>query len=375
MQRISQQWDELCGLIIRPQRCRYELAHLGPPRFTIDGKIYERVDSEVTNPRGLVLRCSHFQPTANERPAERMPCVVYLHGNCGSRVDALESVTWLLPAGITVFSFDFSGSGASDGEHVSLGYYEKQDLLSVVDFLHDQGRTSRIGFWGRSMGAVTAIMYASRDSSVGGIVCDSPFSSLQEIIQDIVTGYKSWIPRMAVNLAVRSLRKSILERADFDIYQLDTCEYAKKSDVPAIIAHGKEDSLVSWEHSKRVNDSYRGSSQAYWIPGDHNSERPEFFYEAVKSFFSTHLKEKPQARKETHVDPGEQGVKGVGHFRLGQRVRVTDKGGPHDGAIGTLHSFEGSNETYIRFQDGSVRCFYLSHLDRIEDDREAAVTS
>eukprot|EP00756_Hemistasia_phaeocysticola_P065799 Hpha_TRINITY_DN8796_c0_g1::TRINITY_DN8796_c0_g1_i1::g.45266::m.45266 len=315
MQRLSQQWDELCGLIIRPQRCRYELAHLGPPRFTIDGKIYHRVDSEVTNPRGLVLRCSHFEPTPSERPSERMPCVVYLHGNCGSRVDALESVTWLLPAGITVFSFDFSGSGMSDGEHVSLGYYEKQDLCAVVDYLHDQGRTSRIGFWGRSMGAVTAIMYASRDSSVGGIVCDSPFSSLQDIIQDIVTGYKSWIPRMAVRLAVRTLRQSILDRAQFDISLLDTCEYAKASDVPAIIAHGKEDTLVSWEHSQKVKDSYRGDHRLFWISGDHNSERPEYFYDAVTKFFSTNLKEKTllvprtapqvtsQARPAAHVDP------------------------------------------------------------------------
>jgi hypothetical protein len=37
---------------------------------------------------------------------------------------------------------------------------------------------STIGLWGRSMGAVTALMYADYDPSIGGLVLDSPFSNL-----------------------------------------------------------------------------------------------------------------------------------------------------------------------------------------------------
>jgi alpha/beta superfamily hydrolase len=33
---------------------------------------------------------------------------------------------------LTVFAFDFTGSGLSDGEYVSLGYFEKEDLHAVV---------------------------------------------------------------------------------------------------------------------------------------------------------------------------------------------------------------------------------------------------
>ena len=41
-----------------------------------------------------------------------------------------------------------------------------QDLAAVVDYLLLSKTVSRIGCWGRSMGAVTAIMYGSRDPSV-----------------------------------------------------------------------------------------------------------------------------------------------------------------------------------------------------------------
>jgi hypothetical protein len=41
--------------------------------------------------------------------------VIYLHGNCGSRLDALDIIRYVLPHNLTVVSFDFSGSGLSEG--------------------------------------------------------------------------------------------------------------------------------------------------------------------------------------------------------------------------------------------------------------------
>jgi hypothetical protein len=49
------------------------------------------------------LRCSHFRPyTRPGEPVESAPCVVYCHGNAGSRVDALMTLHALLPYGISV---------------------------------------------------------------------------------------------------------------------------------------------------------------------------------------------------------------------------------------------------------------------------------
>lgn len=92
------------------------------------------------------------------------------------------------------------------GEYVSLGYYEKDDLVSVVEYLRDTGSVSRIGLWGRrfaivhfccnlflfslfffstSMGAATAIMYGATDPSIACMVLDSPFSSLTKIAKEL----------------------------------------------------------------------------------------------------------------------------------------------------------------------------------------------
>ena len=45
-----------------------------------------------------------------------MPVVIYCHGNSGCRLDGLDAVRLLLPMGISVVTFDFSGSGNSEGE-------------------------------------------------------------------------------------------------------------------------------------------------------------------------------------------------------------------------------------------------------------------
>jgi len=42
-----------------------------------------------------------------------------------------------------------------------LGVKEKDDLLSVIDYIDEYKRVSNIGLWGRSMGAVTSLMFMS----------------------------------------------------------------------------------------------------------------------------------------------------------------------------------------------------------------------
>jgi hypothetical protein len=71
---------------------------------------------QLVNSRNLRLRCSHWEPVDEERPSKCMGCVIYLHGNSGSRMDAAENVVMLLHSfHLTYFAFDFAGAGQSEG--------------------------------------------------------------------------------------------------------------------------------------------------------------------------------------------------------------------------------------------------------------------
>lgn len=77
-----------------------------------------------------------------------MPIVIYLHGNSSSRLEGLRMAPELMKRNINVFVFDFAGCGMSEGEYISLGWHEKDDLRIIVDFVEKLPGVSRIGIWG-----------------------------------------------------------------------------------------------------------------------------------------------------------------------------------------------------------------------------------
>lgn len=62
---------------------------------------------------------------------------------------------------------------------MTFGGNETEDVRCVISYLRNNLRISKIGLWGRSMGAVTALLYAYIDSSICCLVLDSPFCDLQ----------------------------------------------------------------------------------------------------------------------------------------------------------------------------------------------------
>ena len=224
--------------MIRPPRFEYDVKDLGPQNFVLDGLRATRTDLEVKNKEGFTLQCSHFEPAESNREWEEMPCVIYMHGNSSARVEALEAVTVLLPANMTVFCFDFAGCGKSEGEFISLGWWEREDLAIIVEYLRKERRVNTVGLWGRSMGATTALLYADRDPSIAGMVLDSPFSKLSDLVDELAKSYTK-IPSLLIKGALQLIRKSVKSKAKFDIMQLNPIDKVGEAFIPAFFAHGE----------------------------------------------------------------------------------------------------------------------------------------
>ncbi|KAJ1420973.1 Serine aminopeptidase, S33 [Sesbania bispinosa] len=195
-----------------------------------------RIWRQLKNARGYTLQCSHYLPSPFPEDIS-LPCVIYCHGNSGCRADANEAAVILLPSNITVFTLDFSGSGLSDGDHVSLGWHEKDDLKMVVSYLRSNKQVSHIGLWGRSMGAVTSILYGAEDPSIAGMVLDSAFSNLYDLMMELVDVYKIRLPKFTVKMAVQYMRRIIEKKAKFDIMDLNCLQVAPKTSIPVLFGH------------------------------------------------------------------------------------------------------------------------------------------
>lgn len=71
----------------------------------------------------------------------------------------MEYLGHLMRNNISLCTFDFSGCGNSEGDYVSLGYYEQDDLNEVVEYVSHRPQITSMAIWGRSMGAVTGLLY------------------------------------------------------------------------------------------------------------------------------------------------------------------------------------------------------------------------
>ena len=281
---FSSAYEELWKAVIRPNRDKYRDKDLGPEKFSLRDKWYKRTDFTITNKRNHKLMCSFWEPFDEEREFPRLPVVIYLHGNSSSRCEVIPEIKYLLTKNITVLAFDFSGCGRSEGDYISLGWHEQDDVECVVNFLRKSNKVSSIGLWGRSMGAVTALMYGSKDLSIAGLVLDSPFSSLKVLINELAKSRVN-LPDFIIKQAINWVKDIIKDKANFNLDDIEPREYAGKCFIPAYFCHSKGDTFVNIHHCKDLYNLYVGDKNIVYVKGNHNSERPIHFKDSVALFF------------------------------------------------------------------------------------------
>ncbi|KAE8913115.1 hypothetical protein PF005_g19662 [Phytophthora fragariae] len=292
---IKHGYTELVHLIIRPPRTDYDQEDLGPDEFSFAGRVFVREDFVVVNDRRQKLVCSHWRPAPSScapSAQESMPCVVYLHGNSSCRLETLGVLRTCLAAGLTVAAFDTAGCGKSDGDYISLGYYERDDLKDVVAHLRAKRNVGAVALWGRSMGAATALLHADRDPSIAGIVVDSAFASLEQLVEEVVERGRQeglTLPGFLVKIVLKFIRSSVKKRAHFDLRRLAPIDHAPVSFVPALFVAAEHDSFIAPHHSDQIFAAYGGDKNLVKVDGDHNSSRPQFLLDSAAIFLQTAL--------------------------------------------------------------------------------------
>ena len=123
---------------------------------------------------------------------------------------------YLLSRDITLFTFDFAGCGLTEGEYISLGYFERGDVDTAFKYLRGLGTVSSNGIWGRSMGAVTALMYADTNHEIGCLVLDSPFSNLEKLSKELAEKHGGGLSIFS-GIALSFLKSTIKEKVNLGL--------------------------------------------------------------------------------------------------------------------------------------------------------------
>jgi pimeloyl-ACP methyl ester carboxylesterase len=218
-----------------------------------------------------------------------MPVVIYLHGNSSSRLEGLKIAPELLKRDINLFLLDFAGCGLSEGEYISLGWHERDEVKVIVEFVEKLPGVSKIGVWGRSMGAATALLYSHSDSRIEACCYDSAFCEFTKLAKELCRRHVK-IPNFVLDTALAIVRKTIQKKNNLDIYKLQPLLYAPKNTTPGFFVHAMNDELIPLEHSLNLFEVYGGEKSLNVCEGTHNSTRQRHIIEKIGKFFAKYLK-------------------------------------------------------------------------------------
>ena len=285
-QKIS--YETLWKAIIRPPRDIYSISTLGPKTFRLKSREYERKDFTLLSNRGYLLHCSLIEPTPSYRPYKTMPLVIYLHANSSSRLEGILMKNYLLLKNINFLIFDFAGSGISEGEYISLGYHEVNDLNIIINYIEKYPGIGNIGLWGRSMGAATTLMYAANDKRIKCICVDSPFADFKRLAKEMCLNVVK-LPNLLIDGALSIISKTCKNKNNTDIYKIKPIDCVKECYVPVMFIHALNDEMVPIQHSLDLFEVYPGEKIIKTCDGGHNSNRPKILLADVGLFFYRYL--------------------------------------------------------------------------------------
>lgn len=204
-----------------------------------DGARLNALHFKRNNPKGLIL---------------------YFHGNAGDLSRWGQITTFFVHKGYDVLVMDYRTYGKSTGELNEKKLYE--DAMAFYKLALEQYQESDIIVYGRSLGTTFATHVAANHRP-GQLILETPFYSLEEVAKNRF----SWLP---ITLLLQ--------------YRFRTHLYINQVDCPITIFHGTEDSVVPFEHGKKLFDSIGKSSKTFVrIDGGEHNDLIDFpkYHQAV----------------------------------------------------------------------------------------------
>lgn len=212
------------------------------------------------------------------------PTIIVIHGLGASKEHMASNMFLAQNNGYPVVAIDLRGHGDSDNSRCSFGYYEKHDVIAVMNWLREKGKT-RFVLWGVSMGAVTtAITAETQPQGLAGIIMDAPFDTLRNTL----THHAKVFFKLPHYPLLPLIYWRIEQIAKFDTKAIDVPRALKAVHVPVLIIVGAEDVRMPLPMVRSIYEQANEPKTFYAIPGEGHDSRA--FDSKFQSTITTFLK-------------------------------------------------------------------------------------
>lgn len=237
--------------ITNPKTTSYEERYNNEKTFHPDViKTYEEIEKEevsIDSVYGYKLHGIFF-------PNKTVDKVVILsHGITANLWDMLKYGFLYIPRGFSILAYDHRYHGLSGGKNTSLGYYEKDDLKSWIDWIRNKyGKNTKIGIHGESMGSAIVVEYLGVYDDVEFAVDNCGFTSFVEEAKFLLKKYCHIKLNMLQSFVIFFTSKITKLRCGWSFNQVEPIRAIKNVKTPMLFIHGDCDNIVPCEMCKAI---------------------------------------------------------------------------------------------------------------------------
>ena len=257
-----------------PAKDREKIPEIKDPHFApykaIARDLFQKLRSKpcefvtIRSRDGLILSGRYY------RIADDAPLAICFHGYKSSWLtDFCGGADLAFRMGQNVLLIDERSHGRSQGRSITFGIKERQDLLCWVEYALERfGDDVQILLYGVSMGGATVIMASELElpENVKGIIADCPYSAPLDVILEVgrQTGNPAKLIKPFVILGARIY-------GGFDVTETSGSEAVKNSKIPILIIHGEDDTFVSPQMSRIIQDANPDMVERHTFPGAYHA--------------------------------------------------------------------------------------------------------
>ncbi|HEX2977691.1 MAG TPA: alpha/beta hydrolase [Candidatus Babeliales bacterium] len=188
-----------------------------------------------------------------------------------------------------ILLFDYRAHGESKGDHSSIGYYEKNDVIAALQFLNNSENTQKLPIIGIgvSMGAVTLLCAAVESNMCDAIILDAPFARLDEQVHRMLT-HRYKLPHFPFSIVGRKF----LERLrNFSLTEVDSVVSARQLKIPVLMIHSVNDETVPIENAHRIYQEITAPKDLWVVSGSGHAriftDKPHEYEQRINGFLNS----------------------------------------------------------------------------------------
>lgn len=174
---------------------------------------------------------------------------ICVHGYYGNFRDLNPWAKILFEEGFSVIAPDLRAHGKSSGQYVSMGYFDKDDIVLWINKAIELfGNDCQIVLFGESMGGATVLMASELNlpSNVKCVVADSAYSNAYQAFEYIIEK-RGFLPAFLF-LPVANFFSKVFSGCD--LKKASPIDSVKKTTLPILFFHGSNDKFVPAYMSK-----------------------------------------------------------------------------------------------------------------------------